>query len=88
MFQDHPLRKTLADELHARPYGLVDAPAQISHLALATGEGTATAEVKRSLLEFSLHSKEQITTALTIEISRHQYTQEYINLTKDFYLKM
>jgi uncharacterized membrane-anchored protein len=45
MFQDHPLRKTLADELHARPYGLVDAPAQISHLALATGEGTATAEV-------------------------------------------
>jgi tRNA1Val (adenine37-N6)-methyltransferase len=50
--------------------------------------GTATAEVKRSLLEFSLHSKEQITTALTIEISRHQYTQEYINLTKDFYLKM
>ena len=50
--------------------------------------GNATAEVKRSLLEFSLHSKERIETALTIEISRHQYTQEYINLTKDFYLKM
>ncbi len=50
--------------------------------------GTATTEVKRSLLEFSLHSKEQLTTELTIEISRHQYTQEYINLTKDFYLKM
>ena len=50
--------------------------------------GNATAEVKRSLLEFSLHSKERIETALTIEISRHQYTQEYINLTKYFYLKM
>lgn len=25
---------------------------------------------------------------LTIEISRHVYTQDYINLTKDFYLKM
>lgn len=25
---------------------------------------------------------------LTIEISRHQYTQEYISLTQDFYLKM
>lgn len=25
---------------------------------------------------------------LTIEISRHQYTEDYINLTKDFYLKM
>jgi tRNA1Val (adenine37-N6)-methyltransferase len=50
--------------------------------------GTETAEVKRSLLEFSLHSRERIATALTIEISRHHYTQEYINLTKDFYLKM
>ena len=25
---------------------------------------------------------------LTIEITKHQYTDEYINLTKDFYLKM
>ena len=25
---------------------------------------------------------------LTIEIARHRYTDEYINLTKDFYLKM
>lgn len=50
--------------------------------------GTATSEVKRSLLEFSLLLKEPIEMALTIEISRHQYTVDYINLTKDFYLKM
>ena len=25
---------------------------------------------------------------LAIEIARHQYTDEYVNLTKDFYLKM
>ena len=50
--------------------------------------GTNTSEIKRSLLEFSFHKKELIETALTIEISRHVYTQEYINLTKDFYLKM
>ncbi len=50
--------------------------------------GTPTSEIKRSLLQFSLHPKERIETTLTIEISRHQYTQDYINLTKDFYLKM
>ncbi|KGL58769.1 hypothetical protein PHEL85_3038 [Polaribacter sp. Hel1_85] len=26
--------------------------------------------------------------SLIIEIERHQYTKEYIDLTKDFYLKM
>ena len=46
MFQDHPLRDTLAGELHARPYGEVQAPAQISHLAVATGEGGATKEAE------------------------------------------
>lgn len=44
MFQDHPLRVSLAGELHARPYGHVRAPAQISHIAVASGEGGAAAE--------------------------------------------
>ncbi len=44
MFQDHPLRETLAGELHARPYGEVTAPAQISHIAVASGEGGGSAE--------------------------------------------
>ncbi|MDG1476421.1 MAG: methyltransferase [Vicingaceae bacterium] len=43
---------------------------------------------KRVLMEFSLQPKELIETELTIEtVTRHQYTKEYISLTKDFYLK-
>ena len=49
--------------------------------------GTENSEIKRSMLEFSVYQKELEETTLTIEISRHVYTQEYINLTKDFYLE-
>jgi len=38
MFKDHPLRDSLAAELHARPHGEITAPAEISHLAVRTGE--------------------------------------------------
>ncbi|WP_425076719.1 tRNA1(Val) (adenine(37)-N6)-methyltransferase [Psychroserpens sp. S379A] len=51
-------------------------------------KGNPTSETKRSLLEFSFFKTETETTEITIETSRHQYTQDYINLTKDFYLKM
>ena len=51
-------------------------------------QGNKSSEIKRSLLEFSFHQKELKEEQLTIEISRHQYTKEYIELTKDFYLKM
>jgi len=58
-------------------------------------KGTPTSEIKRSLMEFSFHEpacstdrSETIIDDLIIETSRHQYTQDYINLTKDFYLKM
>jgi tRNA1Val (adenine37-N6)-methyltransferase len=52
-------------------------------------KGTPTTETKRSLLAFSRN----ITTnfpidELIIETARHNYTSEYIVLTKDFYLKM
>ena len=52
-------------------------------------KGTPTTEIKRSLLAFkrfelpTLHSDE-----LIFETARHQYTPEYIELTKEFYLKM
>ena len=52
-------------------------------------KGTPTTEIKRSLLAFS--RKETIDfpiNELIIETARHQYTAEYIALTKDFYLKM
>ena len=39
MFTEHTLRDALMAELHARPYGLALAPAEVSHLAVRTGEG-------------------------------------------------
>ncbi len=50
--------------------------------------GTVTSQTKRSLLEFSFKEKEISKTDLVIEKSRHNYTKEYTDLTKDFYLKM
>ena len=56
---------------------------------------TPTAPPKRLLLQFVKqnsqlnHSSLLIShSSLTIEITRHQYTPEYIALTRDFYLKM
>ncbi|MDA0305076.1 MAG: DUF3422 domain-containing protein [Proteobacteria bacterium] len=43
-FKEHPLRETLAREMHARPFGVVDAPAKISYLAVVNGEISDDAE--------------------------------------------
>lgn len=51
-------------------------------------KGNETSPIKRVLLEFSFEQKEIEENTLTIEIERHRYTNDYINLTKDFYLKM
>ena len=52
-------------------------------------KGNSTSEIKRSLLAFSRIEKSTIEIdELVIEIARHEYTPEYITLTKDFYLKM
>lgn len=51
-------------------------------------KGTPDSPIKRSLISFSFHDTELITTVLIIEMARQQYTEDYINLTKDFYLKM
>lgn len=50
--------------------------------------GNKKSELKRSLIEFSYTENPIYASELIIETERHQYTQEYINLTKDFYLKM
>jgi len=42
--QDHPLRATLNDELHARPHLRIVAPAAISHVVLVAEEGGAEAD--------------------------------------------
>lgn len=51
-------------------------------------KGNPNSEIKRSLLEFSFNEKDTTINELIIETERHQYTNDYINLTKDFYLKM
>ncbi len=50
--------------------------------------GTPTALFKRSLLQLSRNKNATDIQELVIELERHVYTQEYIHLTKDFYLKM
>ena len=52
-------------------------------------KGTPKSEIKRSLLAFSRNESPEIAIdELIIEIDRHVYTPEYIELTKEFYLKM
>lgn len=58
-------------------------PSRILHV-----KGNPDAEVKRSLIEFSYTKKGVEVSELIIETDRHNYTEDYINLTKDFYLKM
>lgn len=66
----------------ARDYDLF--PVKITRL-----KGTPDSEVKRSLLAFSrIETATPYIDEMAIEISRHNYTPEYITLTQDFYLKM
>jgi tRNA1Val (adenine37-N6)-methyltransferase len=51
-------------------------------------KGNPSSEIKRSLVAFSFEKSDVSIGELIIETSRHQYTEAYINLTKDFYLKM
>ncbi len=51
-------------------------------------KGNTTSEVKRSMLLLCKTQSESKIDELIIENARHQYTDAYTNLTKDFYLKM
>ena len=57
--------------------------------------GTENSEIKRSLIEMSFNASTCLADRsdikldkLVIEKTRHHYTEDYMNLTKDFYLKM
>ena len=50
--------------------------------------GNENCEEKRSMQEFSFENISAKIENLTIETSRHNYTEEYKNLVQDFYLKM
>ncbi len=45
--RDHPLRRALTDEIHARPFARLAPPQRVTHLALFSGEGTAAADHER-----------------------------------------
>jgi tRNA1Val (adenine37-N6)-methyltransferase len=52
-------------------------------------KGSHTTSIVRSLLAFKRYELSVLTAdELVIEINRHEYTDDYTNLTKDFYLKM
>jgi tRNA1Val (adenine37-N6)-methyltransferase len=52
-------------------------------------KGMPSTEIKRSLMAFKRYELSVLTAdELIIETARHQYTEDYIALTKDFYLKM
>lgn len=51
-------------------------------------KGTDSASVKRSLFSFGFEEIEPEMDELIIEISRHNYTDEFKELVKDFYLKL
>jgi len=50
--------------------------------------GTDTAPVKRCLLQFSFTEQNVEENELILEISRHEYTQDFKELVQDFYLKL
>lgn len=60
-------------------------PIKITHV-----KGTPTAKIKRSLIAFSKTNNPEklVTDTLTLEIERHEYTPEFKELVKDFYLKL
>jgi len=58
-------------------------PSRITHV-----KGTKESAIKRSLIELRFRESDTKPTSLTIEVSRHHYTPDYIDLVKDFYLKM
>lgn len=58
-------------------------------LKITRVKGTPETEIKRSLLAFSRSENMEFPIdELVIETARHIYTPDYIELTKDFYLKM
>ncbi|WP_396143816.1 tRNA1(Val) (adenine(37)-N6)-methyltransferase [Flavobacterium sp.] len=65
------------------------AEVELFPVKLTRVKGSHATPIVRSLLAFKRYELSVLTAdELVIEISRHEYTDDYINLTKDFYLKM
>lgn len=50
--------------------------------------GRKETPIKRSLIQLGFDEQTLVEDEMTIELERHLYTDEYIQLTQDFYLKM
>jgi tRNA1Val (adenine37-N6)-methyltransferase len=65
------------------------AEAELFPVKITRVKGSHNTPIVRSLVAFKRYELAVLTAdELVIETSRHVYTDEYINLTKDFYLKM
>jgi tRNA1Val (adenine37-N6)-methyltransferase len=65
------------------------AEAELFPIKATRVKGSHTTPIVRSLLAFKRYELSVLEAdELVIEINRHEYTNDYINLTKDFYLKM
>ncbi|MCM4155389.1 methyltransferase [Gramella sp. AN32] len=51
-------------------------------------KGTEDSPIKRSLISFGFEKPNPKTEQLILEISRHNYTEDFKKLVKDFYLKL
>jgi tRNA1Val (adenine37-N6)-methyltransferase len=74
-----------SEETHLLTYAKEEKlhPTKIIHV-----KGTPSSEIKRSLLEFSFQKQDSIFSELIIESKRHEYTEDFVKLTKDFYLNL
>ncbi|TAI47188.1 tRNA1(Val) (adenine(37)-N6)-methyltransferase [Flagellimonas allohymeniacidonis] len=68
---------------------VISAQEHMLHLKRITRvKGNSKSEIKRVLMEFCFEKSTVKEDKLTIEKERHQYTEQYVALTRDFYLKM
>ncbi|MCA0930961.1 methyltransferase [Lutimonas saemankumensis] len=61
---------------------------QLNPIRITRVRGNHQSPLKRSLIQFSKQLKSGEINELTIEVERHQYTEDYKRLVKDFYLEM
>lgn len=61
---------------------------QLFPLKILHVKGTPTSKTKRSCIQFSFRNSGTDISELIIETERHNYTSDFVALTKDFYLKM
>ena len=61
---------------------------QLNPIRITRVRGNLNSSLKRSLIQFSKNSGKLEINELSIEVKRHQYTEDYKKLVQDFYLDM